>query len=198
VADRPDGGDKQLLAYVRVTGAEMALSQLKFREARSQAERALELAGTKYVSDATEAKRVLCLALVASGSRGEGLRLCQEALRAATELNNIDLISKATLALAQASAEGGDNEGALAGALRAQEEFARREQVVSEWRAWVVAARAGRQAGDQQKAQEYSERAAQVLAGIEQRWGAEAYSGYLSRPDVEQHRRQFDRAAANR
>ena len=95
------------------------------------------------------------------------------------------LISKTQLALAEATLESNDAPGALTIALEAQAVFARLGQTDSEWRAWLVAARASRRAGDPTKATEYARRAADSLATLKQRWGTQAYEGYLNRPDVQ-------------
>jgi serine/threonine-protein kinase len=184
LADRPDGGSKELLAQVLVTRAEMALSESQFSEAQAQAERALAVANTQYPDAVIGAKRVLGLAQVLSGAGRGGLRSCEEAAELAKSLNNFYLISKTMLALALARLENSDASGALAAALEAQERFARHGQLASEWQALMIASRASRKLGDVAKASEQSARAADIMARMQQQWGAEAFKIYLDRPDV--------------
>ncbi len=61
----------------------------------------------------------------------------------------------------------------------------------SEWVAWVIAARASRSTGDTTKAQDFAKRAADLLAGLPAKWGAENYNSYLNRPDIQFVRKQL-------
>jgi len=90
--------------------------------------------------------------------------------------------------------ENGESLRALEAALRAQESFARFGQQDSEWRAWLVAARAGRRLDEETKSREYARNAGDRLSRLEQKWGTEAYKGYLTRPDVQHLRSQLNQA----
>ena len=184
VADRP-GGYKALLAEIHQVSAAMTLSQRLFAEAKAKSQQALALAGTQYADIAIQARRTLGLAQTLSGATRPGLLSCQEALEMAMRSGDPWLISKTQLALAEARLESDDAPGALTIALEAQTVFARSGQQDSEWRAWLVAALASRRAGDPTKATEYARRAADSLATLKQRWGTQAYEGYLTRPDVQ-------------
>jgi serine/threonine protein kinase/Flp pilus assembly protein TadD len=192
LANRPDGGFKPVLAAVYRNDAELALSQRQFSVAKEKSEQVLSLAGTQYQEEAIEAKRIRGLALAFSGRASEGKQSCEEALQAATNQNNPYLISETQLALALVLLESGDARGALASALRAQESFARAGQQASEWRAWLVAARASRRVNDEAKGREYAAKASALLSGLEKKWGAEAYNGYLTRADVQTARKQLN------
>jgi tetratricopeptide (TPR) repeat protein/tRNA A-37 threonylcarbamoyl transferase component Bud32 len=192
LANRPDVGSKPVLVAVYQNDAELALSQRQFAVAKGKSDQALSLAGTQYEEEAIEAKRIRGLALALSGRASEGKQSCEEALQAATNKNNPYLISKAQLALAESLLEDGDAQGALTFALRARESFARAGQQDSEWRAWLMAARASRRANDEVKGREYASKAADLLSGLENKWGAEAYNGYLTRADVQTARKQLN------
>jgi hypothetical protein len=86
---------------------------------------------------------------------------------------------------------GNDAPRALATALQAQALFAQAGQQDSEWRAWLIAARASLLEGNQSKVQEYASRAGSQCAGLQQKWGAETYDGYLHRPDIQAYRKQI-------
>lgn len=109
----------------------------------------------------------------------------------ATQTGDPWLISRAQLALASALVEDNEAQGALTNALAAQESFARAGQHDSEWRAWLVAARASRRAGDEAKAREYAANAADSLTRLQQKWGGDIYSNYIARPDVQFLRKQL-------
>lgn len=192
ITSKPGEADKALLANIHQASAETALSEGRLLEARAQSQQALSLAGEQYPEIVVEAKRILGLAQTLSGAKAEGKRLCEEALETATRLGDPWLLSKAQAALAAATLENGDPEGSLTAVLRATESFARAGQQDSEWRAWLVASRAAQRQQDMSHAREYSTRAAGILENLQQRWGTEAYNAYLTRPDVQNLRRQLN------
>ena len=191
LASRPEVNSKPLLAMIHQGNAEMALSQRLFPAAREESRQALGFGGAQ-ADAATEAKRVQGLALALSGAAREGTQACEEALEMATRSKNPWLISRARLALAEAQLAGGAPAAALANARAAEESFTRLGQQASEWGALLLAARASRRLNDAGAARDYAARAARTLSGLEGRWGATAYSSYLTRPDVQYARRQLD------
>ncbi|HEX8098212.1 MAG TPA: tetratricopeptide repeat protein, partial [Pyrinomonadaceae bacterium] len=198
VAEQPEGGSKDLLAAVRLLDAEALLYERRFADAKAKAEETVALAGTQYADAATEARRVLCLAR-ARGGEGAGARqVCGEAADAIKGTGDLWLTTQAGLALAEAQLETDQAQSALPLALSQQEALARLGAQESEWRAWLVAARAARKLGDGGKAEEYASRAASLLAGLEQRWGSENFKSYSARPDVQHARRQLDEAAGKK
>ena len=88
--------------------------------------------------------------------------------------------------------DNGEVQKALETALSAQDSFARFGKPESEWRAWLIAAQATKRLGKEIAAREYASSAATQLSSLEQRWGAEAYNGYLTRSDVEHYHDQLD------
>jgi hypothetical protein len=102
------------------------------------------------------------------------------------------LISRTQLALSEVLLESGDAQGALTTARAVQSSFARAGQQASEWRAWLVAARASRQLGNEAEARESASRAARTLSDLEKKWGAEVYNSYLTRPDVQYLRKRLN------
>ena len=190
-ARRPDSSYKDLLAFIHLSYARMALSERDFAAARDNGKQALALAGSQQ-DVSIEAKYTLCLANIRAGSKSEGKQLCEEAVEAAARASESRLLPGAQLALAEALLETGDAGRALETALQAQASFARLGQQDSEWRALLVAASASRSAGDRAKVQEYAARAAAVLLALQQRWGAATYEKYNQRPDVQYFRKQLD------
>ncbi|HEX8143520.1 MAG TPA: tetratricopeptide repeat protein [Pyrinomonadaceae bacterium] len=191
LANKPGGEFKPLLTNLAERRAEMALSERRLTEARTRSQEALALSGTQYSDMAILAKLVLGLVQVFSGAASEGKKTCEEADARARSLGDPWLISRASLALAEAMLESGDEEDALATALRAQETVARFGDQESEWRALLIAALASQRKGDRTKALEYSSHATELLSKLEQKWGTEAFNGYLSRPDIQYSRRRL-------
>ena len=95
------------------------------------------------------------------------------------------LVAEIKMALAQALLQAGDSPGALQTVVECQKTFARLGKPDFEWLALLLAARAAKIAGEDQQARDYAAQAESLLAGLEQRWGAENYHAYLNRPDVQ-------------
>ena len=142
IASQPEASYKEVLAWVHLTNSQIALSQRRFGEAKAKAQEALDAAGTEIKDLALQAKYTMALAQAFSGSPQQGRKLCEEALANAKEGNSPRLISSALLALSEVLLLGNDPQGALANALQAQAIFERSGEQDSEWRAWLVAARA--------------------------------------------------------
>lgn len=194
IASLPENNDKFLMAANYLSYAEMALSRRQFLEASARARQALEAAGSQYDSIAIEAKYTLCLSQALSRSAKEGKGLCEEALAMSEKTGNVALISRAMLALAEASLESGDAERAIEMALKAQARFAVAGQSASEWRAWLVAAEASQRKADQNGAQQQRAKASNVLSQLRQKLGAAAFQGYTQRPDIEFYLKQLGSA----
>ncbi len=185
IAEQPGGENKELAVTVHRISAEMALAARHWPEARGEAERALELAGTQYPESIVQAKRVLCLAQTFAGTPATGARTCQEAFEQATSLRDPALIASAGLALAEAQFANNELAAALTNALRVEENLARAGSLASDWQAWVVAAHAAERAGQAEQARGYAAHARTTLAALQQNWGPAAYNGYLTRLDVQ-------------
>jgi tetratricopeptide (TPR) repeat protein/predicted Ser/Thr protein kinase len=173
-----------LLPALLLYKAQMRLSQRNFREAIALSNEAIRMAGKQFPDQAIEGKAVLGLAKVLSGNAGEGLKICDEALKMA-ETGDFLLQSRALLVKAEAALLANDAKTALDLATQAQARFAQGEQYESEWRAWLIASRASEKLGDKNKAQEQLGNALSVRAKLEQQWGAEQFTKYSSRPDIQ-------------
>jgi serine/threonine protein kinase/Tfp pilus assembly protein PilF len=183
MATKPDGEYKQLIAEIKRSSAQLALSQRKFPAASQQAQEALSLAGTQYPAVAIEAKYTLGLAKALGGSTREGIGLCEDAIRE-SEGADAALHSRAILALAEASLAAGNAQTALEKARQAQALLAKSGQRESEWRASLIGALASQRLGDKEAAQEQLTHAKDVLMQLKQQWGSGVFDNYLTRPDV--------------
>lgn len=190
IAGHADAG-KNLAAWYSLAIARMALSRRQFQEAKVRSQQALALAGTSLKGTAVEANYTLGLALAFSGARPEGRSKCEQAVEIATQSRDPAFLSEALLALAQARLLSGDVDGALTTALTSQEILQRLGKQDSEWLAWAIAAQASRSTGDITNAQGFATRASDLLSGLSTKWGAENYTSYLSRPDVQTVRKQL-------
>jgi serine/threonine protein kinase/Tfp pilus assembly protein PilF len=192
VASRPGGIDKQLLAWIRLFKAQMALSESRNGEAAAELRKAVALGNSQDKDFSVHVSYTTGLAQLSSGTTTAVIS-CQKAFDIATHGGDPRLISTAQLALAETLLASGDASNALSFALQAQETFARLGSRHSEWHAWLVAAHASQRQLDETKAQEHAARAAELLAAMEKALGVDEYKSYLSRPDVQQYRKQLDR-----
>jgi hypothetical protein len=155
--------------------AEMALSRNLYSEAAAISRRALASDASQNPLAIADLKRILGLALLASGNRKEGLRNCQESLATVAKLNDAAATLRSRLALLRARIETGDRAGALN--LFHDAEPALASYPESRWRALAWMARAGRQ---------YAVPARQALDDLARQWGPAAYRIYRTRPDVQE------------
>jgi tetratricopeptide (TPR) repeat protein len=193
IAKRPGATYKPLLAEIYMLSGLLELSDLRLRESEVKSRQALDLAGTQYIDVAIQAKYGLGLAEARSGRSRTGALLCEDAVKMAARTGDPQLLSGALLASAEAMLEGGEAERALATALRALESFARYGKRESEWRAWLIAGRASNRLGKESEARNYASNAYDRLSSLEQQWGAESFSSYVTRRDIQQSRKQLDR-----
>ncbi|HEV8483453.1 MAG TPA: tetratricopeptide repeat protein [Blastocatellia bacterium] len=191
IADRPEASYKVVLAWVHLTNSLMALSERRFADAEAKGRQALELAGIQYKDVAVQAKCGIALAEASSGAPQSARKLCDEAIATAKEMNHPRLLSTSRMVLAEVLLLSNDPEGAKANALEAQAMFAQSAQKDSEWRAWLIAARASGLSGDKSTTIDYASRADALCAGLQQTWGVEAYEGYMRRPDIRTYRKQL-------
>jgi serine/threonine protein kinase/Tfp pilus assembly protein PilF len=182
---------KGLSAEVELSKASLELSLLHFRASQVSSRRAFDLVGTQFQDMAVQARYTLGLALSRSGEPRSGKLLCEEAVDMATCTDDPKLLSDALLARAEVTLENGEPQRALDTALQAQARFAHDGQQDSEWRAWLIAARAAGRLGKVAARRDYAAQAENVLSNLNRKWGAEAYEGYLARPDVQHSRKQL-------
>lgn len=190
IADQPEASYKLITAWVYVTDSQMALSKLNFADAITKGRHALGLAGTEVKDLVIAAKCTIGVAQAYSGAPQPGMRLCEEAVALAREVNSPRMISSALLALAEVSLKVNESEGSLDNAQKAQALFAKAGQQDSEWRALLIAARAAKLSG-KPEAREYAARADSLYNGLRDKFGAESFDTYQRRPDIVAYRNQM-------
>jgi tetratricopeptide (TPR) repeat protein len=183
---------KSLLADVHLTRSLLELSDWQIQNAKIDSQKALDLAGTQSPDIAVQVYSALALAQARSGATRAGTLAGDKAVEIANGTNDPQLLSGALLASAEATLADRDAKRALEIALSVQQTFARFGKQDSEWRAWLIAALASSRLGNDTAAHEYSSNAVSQLSSLEQKWGAEACSGYLARSDIMRFRRQLD------
>ncbi len=185
------GAPANISASYYLVQARLALSQDHRPDAQAKAEKAKTLASTKLSGIAAEALFTQGLAQALSGGAKQGVLKCQEAVDAARQASDPAVLAESLLALAAALDQAGDAHGAAGNALEAQQILAHAGRRDCEWLAWLVAARASKANGEDDKARDYASHAQQVLSSIQQQWGNDNYNSYLNRPDVQLSRKQL-------
>ncbi|HEX7999653.1 MAG TPA: protein kinase [Pyrinomonadaceae bacterium] len=185
LASQSVGNYKPVLAEIHLRRAEIALSQRDFAKARTESTEALNLAESQYEGIPIEAKFTHGLAQALSGAARDGRAECEAAVEMSRRGGDYALLSKALLALAEALLEAGDAQGALSAAIEAKDRFASAEQLESQWRSWLIAARAHRRQKNEKAAQDDLLQAERVFTQLRQNWGAEFSERYLRREDVQ-------------
>ena len=192
IAKKDDAGYKPLQVTIELTQADISLSQRKFSDAIASADHALALGGSQSKTASLQGKYLKGLAQALSGKARPGQALCQEAVTAATPVGDPLLLARAQLALAEASLAAGDTQTAIQAAQQARTFFSSAGLAEAEWRAWLIEALATQRSGDSEKARSCLLRAAELLASLEQKWGAEIFKAYQARPNIQFYRKQLD------
>jgi len=153
--------------------AEMALSEGRYAEAEAGSRRVIA-AAAQNPSQAAALQGILGQAQIALGDKREGLRNCEESLRAIEKQDNVAKLLRARLVLVQARLDAGDAAGALN--LLQEVEPAVSTHPESRWRVLALKARVDPQAVAP---------ARQALDEVRHQWGDIAFQRYRSRPDIQ-------------
>ena len=193
VANRLDSNYRQtVLARQSLVESQIALSEENATASKAAAKRAAALSGDEVSHTGVEALCLLAMAEIKFGSKSEGLKLSQKALEMAKQVRDEHLLSVAELDNADALLATNDLTSAVAMARDAQQRFAQAKQQESEWQAWLVIAHATRKQNDAPASIQAAKRGNELMSGLEQKWGAEAFGTYMSRPDIKNQRAQIE------
>ena len=179
-----------LQARLHLVDAWMLLSERNFPQALASGQQALALSDQTAKYTAIAARYTLAVASVYAGQGRKAKRLCEDALAAPMDYQN--QLANARLAMGEVLLKIAKPTEAIANALQARETFARTAQIESVWRASYLAACASQQMNDGRAAREYAAQAESQLAALRQRWGDDAFNGYLTRQDVKFYRQRLD------
>ncbi|HEX5731258.1 MAG TPA: protein kinase [Blastocatellia bacterium] len=195
IANRLDSNYKEVLtARTHLVRAQLALSRLRFAEAIKETRKCMKLAGARMGRTAAESTYTLALAQSLSGAKQAGKMTAEKAREMAEKNADSKLLSNALLVLSIASLERGDAQSALKSALQAEGRFAQADQLESDWRALLILGRASLLASNISMARDYLIRAETLFSGLQQRWGADDFKGYLERPDIQLCQKQLQAA----
>jgi len=122
--------------------------------------------------------------------------LCQQANQGAASVGDPLLLAESQLCMAEASLLSGDAQHALESARQAQTFFSNNALAESNWRASLIAGLASEKLSDHDNAKRDLKNANDVLASLEQKWGAESFKSYQTRPDIQSFRKQLDQISA--
>jgi serine/threonine protein kinase/Flp pilus assembly protein TadD len=197
IAERGNESFRHLLSTIDLVSAHLALDERRYGEAKTKSQAALSEAATQFQDIAVEAKYVLGLAQAFSGAKAEGKATCQQAYKMAQQLDDPMLLSSTSLALAEVLLEVGDMAGAFASAMRAQKGFEQFVQLPSEWKAWLIAARARQSTDGSPTAQECARRSFDLLAKLKQKWEAAGHLKYFTSPDIRHIYEELERMIGN-
>ena len=153
--------------------AGMLLSQNRFAEAAEMARGALagDIARTPELQNQFE--RILGLALLGMGNKGEGAKKCEAARTAIEARHDIDDTLEAGVAALEARIVQGQRKSAMQLFQQMEPPLAAYPEL--QWRALALASGADAH---------YSGAAREALLKLQHLWGDSAYNAYLARPDV--------------
>jgi serine/threonine protein kinase/tetratricopeptide (TPR) repeat protein len=197
IAKKDDAGYKTLQVALELAQAEMALSERKFSDVIASADRALELGGAQSKTANIRGKYLKGLAQALSSQARAGEALCQEAVTAAAPVGDPLLSAQAQLALSEASLAASDTQSAIQAAQQARTFFTSAGLSEAEWRSWLIEGLATQRAGNSDQARICLNHAAELLATLEQKWGAEVFKAYETRPNTQFYRKQLDQTSAS-
>ena len=185
-----------LLARATLVSSEMALSEDRVGEAKSQIDQCLTLLGPELTHTTVEAKLTLASIQLRLNQGNEAVRTASEALDGATKVNDQHLLYESMLVHSQALLEKDNADQARTVALDVQARLATHRQWESEWRAWLIASRASLKLNNLEAAREQASNAKEVFNNLQQKWGIEAFKGYTSRPDIQRLSKQLNELLA--
>ena len=163
--------------------AGMALSRGKYAEAGTLA-RGLYEAKSATSADAAPAKCLAGLAVARSGSVAAGKSLCAEGVAVLAGQSDRFALADARIAFAEILLANGEHRAAAEQAQHAIEVIEPAGRLESSWRAWLIAARAYRRAGDSVRSSTAIEIARKRLGELRQSWPADYFDSYSTRPDI--------------
>jgi tetratricopeptide (TPR) repeat protein len=180
IANSEASRNQDLLAWLNLFTAQMALSRNDLNEAVERSKRAQSL-GSNLKPVFVRATFVLGLAESLSGRYQSGRKLCDKAVELARAMRDPRPLPEALLALSEAALKSGDLPTAASSAAEAAQRFQQANQHESEWRALAIQARAttDRATGEATVRQMNS-----ALEVLRRDLGNESFEFYLRRPDV--------------
>lgn len=184
IANSPDTGNSTLAAEDRRAKGELALSRNNWVEARALIAEILAKTNSQTDELYVRSQILSCLAQANTGAAASGIAECQAATNSAVPMKNRSLILYARLALVRALYLGGKIRDAAELAQSVAEEAAGLNCHEMAWRAWLLAANANEQLGDQTRSDAQRASSSAALARLQTLWGDAVFAEYRTRPDI--------------
>ncbi len=192
IAGKPEGGDRQLLAWTHLIKAQSDLSEQNYKSALAESRKAVDLSGEQTGEISVQAMIIKGLASSRSGAKEAGRELCRKAAEESEKIGMAYLTLISKLALAETFLTNGEAQEALNILQDLKKSFADSANFPVQWQSYVLAARASHALSDKAKADEYAAQANRLLPEIEKTLGTENYKTYLSRRDVQSSLNQLE------
>ena len=192
IAGKPEGGDKQLLAWTHLAKAQSDLSEKNYKSALAESQKATDLSEEQTGEIFAQAMLIKGLANSRPGAKEIGKELSQKAVVEAEKIGMAYLILTSKLALAEALLANNEAQEALNIINDLKKSFVNAGNYPVQWQSSVIAAHASHTLSDKAKANEYAAQANRLLPEIEKTFGTENYKTYLSRPDVQDYLNQLN------
>ena len=186
-----------LAAGIREAEAEALLMEGRLQDAEKSARVVLTLKAAEVMT-VGEAKLVIALAQIRSGDTSTEQRACDDAVSAATRVNDPWLIGRARLTLAEHRLKAGNTEGALRLAQDVEADAHRGGRRESEYRSAMLAAIASSRKGDFSLSHHLASDASSALESFRSGWSAQDWATYSARADVRAEIASFRSVAGTR
>lgn len=162
--------------------AELALFRSEWKNAAALARRSMEMPGL-YAPSRAWSGCLAGLALARSGEAKAGTSLCRSALNGLAASGQ-SLTAPLRVAMAEILLANGDPRAAAEEIRSAVDLATASSGYELLWRAWALAARIYRRAGEPDRAREAAGEARRRLLELRSGWGAADAASYLARPDI--------------
>jgi serine/threonine protein kinase len=179
-AERPD-----IALDIEHAKAEMYLSQKKLSEAISISARAIQQNPKLGASDLIGFKSVTALAKAQAGRMREAQEAGHELLALAQRARNEKLIAETSQTQATLDLLAGSPKSARTLAEAANQYFADKHKVESDWLSLLSAAEASSAMGDNTSSAKQTQQIVDKLSAIEQNWSSPVFGTYRARPDIQ-------------
>ncbi len=191
-------GQSDVIHELQVLESEVLLSQGNSKEAELKSTAFLNGIKLTYPELQITARRIQGQSMALNGSVRRARQLCLESVKEARNLTDQRLLADSLLALSQIDALNANWAESVSGATEARELYSRQERPESEWRAWLILARARQAIGTPLEAKQSALAASEKLKYLLQQWGDTSYNRYRTRPDIRLQLAQLDALLAEK
>jgi serine/threonine protein kinase len=171
-------------AWSHLALGRMYLSQENLPKARVECAEALKVARPDDAETLAEIKATQALIEATLSPKAEARNLGNAAISLLPPGDITEHRGSVNLLVAEARLRYGDAKGALNSSMVALQVFSKLRESELEWRAWLIAAIAHEKLGELKTAKSEMQRSRALLEELRKKWGLDALSSYIARPDV--------------